>query len=951
MYLFTYNLLKSRSGSFIAALFYMYNQFFLSEHISEGHFLIPFSYAIAPLVLLMLERVMKNSNIKNILILSIILTFFLGSISQSVYVLSLFAIVYITIRSSKITSNKKLRIKGAAGILLAIVICLLLTAYWMLPEILVVKNSNVLFRIYHSVEDAYKFSFNSIIDALSIRSSAENIFGQRILYWEIPILQQTGLNILILILPALAFAAVLFHRNRLTIFLTIAGIISSFLALGPNGLPFNIFTWLWTHIPGYSTFRVGGRFLMVTALSYSYLIGATVNYMCKRIRSRVSIEGNNQTTSTIIKFIKNHIGMNIFLEKMLLISVIILIFLYSWVGSIGGFQAYSWPIEYIEPFEWIKDQPGDFRVLTTPYQRLYTKYPWSSSTLDLGVFSYSIHNKGLFIGGSGHIADYTPFIGNLIRSNLTNSLSSLFGIAGVRYIVTEPDTNLKERLVFEKQKNIIPIHLTNSSFYENLQYSPHIFATEKSTLIYGGRNTITSLTNIDEFELDKWTLLFYDQLPPSNVQYDNIVFSDVTLHDIAFMTYGRNYTIQPAKNAFPSSNQSKYWTSYTDLLDQGFLVLSGSTLKTKGQVSIDIPLVTQKEGQYEIWLRIAYGPKRGKLTIDLDGQTIGSNIYPYKPYPSGLNWIKLQNVYLRAGSHVITLTNDGSGYTDIDVIAIIQPNILESAINKALNDIQNSDSRIIYILEAENGFANNLNGWQPSRSWGCNASNGITLTSNTLTLSSAKIFIPRDGKYKIVARTVESKDYGNLILQVDDGTRFKLECDSSTTAFVWHEVDPITLNRGEYALRIINDGTGTVDLDALIIYSIKETEENISLKEVFSTSQMPHPHFQQINPTEYKAQIKTDEPFWLIFSESYNPVWRAIIDDEEIEPVVAYSFMNGFYVDKTGNLVIKIYFTGQKYFYIGSLISILALISIFILAVWHKFKLSNKFMKLILSRS
>ncbi len=456
---------------------------------------------------------------------------------------------------------------------------------------------------------------------------------------------------------------------------------------------------------------------------------------------------------------------------------------------------------------------------------------------------------------------------------------------------------------------------------------------------------------MDDFELDQWALLFYDQLPPSNVQYDNIIFSGVTLHDIVFMTYGRNYTIRPANNAFPSSNQSKYWTSYTDLLDQGFLVLSGNTLKTKGQVSIDIPLVTQREGPYEIWLRIAYGPDRGKLTISVDGQTIGSNIYPYTPYPSGLGWIKLPNVYLRAGSHVITLTNDGSGYTDIDVIAVIQPNILESAISEALNDFQNSDSRIINILEAENAFADDLNGWQPSQSWGCNASNGVTLTSNTLTLSSAKTFIPRDGNYKIAVRTVESKDYGNLVLQVDDGNKFKLECNSSTTGFVWREVGSITMNRGEHTLTIINDGMGKVDLDTLIIYSIKEAEENIFLKEVFSTYQIPQPDFQQINPTEYEVQINTDEPFWLIFSESYNPMWRAYIVDEEIETVVAYSFMNGFHVDKTGNLVIKIYFTGQKYFYIGGLISILTLLSIFIYAIWHKFKFSKKFMKLILSRS
>jgi uncharacterized membrane protein len=145
MYLLTHHLLKSRVGSFIAALFYMYNQFFLSEHISEGHYEIVFGYAIAPLVLLFLERVLQSPNMKNILTLSIILTFFWGSTSQSAYIISLFAIPYTIIRSSKINLSNKARVKAVAGILSAIVICLLLSAYWILPESLVVNNSKYCF--------------------------------------------------------------------------------------------------------------------------------------------------------------------------------------------------------------------------------------------------------------------------------------------------------------------------------------------------------------------------------------------------------------------------------------------------------------------------------------------------------------------------------------------------------------------------------------------------------------------------------------------------------------------------------------------------------------------------------------------------------------------------------------------------------------------------------------
>jgi hypothetical protein len=829
----------------------------------------------------------------------------------------------------------KARIKGMMGILSAVVLSGLLSAYWLVPEMFVVKNSSVLFRVFHNIEDAYRFGFKSLTDALAIRSSSENIFGQRIPFWEIPALQQTGAQVLLVGIPALAFMALIWKRDRLTQFFAVGALIASFLALGPNGLPFEIFEWVWTHVPGYSTFRVGGRFLMVTALAYAYLLGITVDSCSNKIRSWVSRELTGQHSPVQLKRITGYFQKCRFLDKVFFVIVIGIIFLSSWVGSVDGFQVYTWPEEHIDPFQWIRDQPGDYRIVTTPYQRLYANYNWSSATLDLGVFSFSIHNKGVFVGGSGYIEDYTPFVGNLLRLNLTNSLSSLLGIAGVRYIVIQNDTNQNEKLVLEKQNNLVPIPLYESSIFENLQYSPHIFTNQKSALIFGGRNTLPSLLSVDEFELYESTLLFYDQVPRLNLGYDQLIFSGITLQDLVFLTYGRNDTILCANYAFPSGNQSKYWTSYTQYLDQGFLLFSGSTLTTRGKVSTNIPLEIEEAGEYALWIRIAYGPDRGKLTIEMDGQRMGTEIVPYAPYSSGLHWIKLQNMFLSSGSHVITLTNDGSGYNDLDVLAIIQPNRLESISNEILNDIIDLDARVINVIEAETAFASNLNGWYPTVRWGGNASNGVTLTSEILTSSSTQIFIPREGEYKIAVRTVQSQEHGTLLLQVDKGHLIKLDCNNSPTQFVWHEVEYGTMTRGEHSLTIINDGTGIIDLDEFIIYSLTEPAESTSLPELFSSLKSPLTQFNstQINPTEYEVKMKTDEPFWLVFNESYNPLWSAFINNEEIENVVAYSFMNGFYVDKTGDLVINIHFTGQSYVSMGSQISIITLLSVVVTLV------------------
>ena len=130
--------------------------------------------------------------------------------------------------------------------------------------------------------------------------------------------------------------ALIFQRDRVTKFFTIVALFASFLALGPNGLPFEIFRWLWTHVPGYSTFRVGGRFLMVTALAYSYLIGITVGSCSKRIQSWVSCDLNKKNSMSLLKWIKVYFRKYRFLNKLFLVIVIIIIFLYSWVGSVGN---------------------------------------------------------------------------------------------------------------------------------------------------------------------------------------------------------------------------------------------------------------------------------------------------------------------------------------------------------------------------------------------------------------------------------------------------------------------------------------------------------------------------------------------------------------------------------------------------------------------------------------
>jgi hypothetical protein len=140
---------------------------------------------------------------------------------------------------------------------------------------------------------------------------------------------------------------------------------------------------------------------------------------------------------------------------------------------------------------------------------------------------------------------------------------------------------------------------------------------------------------------------------------------------------------------------------------------------------------------------------------------------------------------------------------------------------------------------------------------------------------------------------------------------------------------------------------------------------NFSGLKIDSTAH-PHIFFQKINPTKYKIKIENaEEPFYLTFSESFNPSWQTYINTDTMQcnPIATYEnvnvtecnpesklfevrditrifsdpipeenhfmangYANAWYIDPqqlgTGeNFTVTLYFKPQSYFYIGLIIS------------------------------
>jgi hypothetical protein len=126
-------------------------------------------------------------------------------------------------------------------------------------------------------------------------------------------------------------------------------------------------------------------------------------------------------------------------------------------------------------------------------------------------------------------------------------------------------------------------------------------------------------------------------------------------------------------------------------------------------------------------------------------------------------------------------------------------------------------------------------------------------------------------------------------------------------------------------------------IDVIWVYS---SDKNETINELISQNENTAKiiSYEKINPTKYIIKIQANKPFMLSFAESYNPLWTAYAKDHEYQPVPLYSVINGFWIDKTGELEIVIRFKSQEWFELGSIITIVTLFFSFgyLLYDWKK---------------
>lgn len=1109
MYLFAHTYTHKHIAALSASLVYILNQWLFSQ-ITEAHVDIIFSYALAPLIFLLFDKALKTGRFKDILFLSLGLSIFLTGFHPECIViygvfLTIFAVFFLFFPEK--TQDLKTRFYRLLKVSVpSALIVFSLSAFSLVPFLANVRSPYLNPLYEYPLEDAFRCSYANVSDAFTLRAVESWGYVNRVdVYSELGLPDFPVYSFLSVIF-LLAYSTLLIRRDRYTIFFAFSTLLSVFVAKGPYPPFGQIFIWMWFNATHFAVFRAASRWIMMAVFSHAFFVSLLVHHLTTYTKNKTYRQMNEkyfkvkQKNARSSKNKKSWVSidvLNVILKEIhriiYILSVILLIF--SFLGGFlscffffsQGVQVYSLPPEYLAPYEWLASCSDDYKVVTVCRSHAEWNNPstgesdFSSSgiptdlgwTHDIGFDSSFIHDKPVFQNGgwdfkARQFVDHLRF--RLAREHLTDNLLKLLGPFAYKYLVVPTYTTDKTREFFLNQKGSDNIIYNESAVIVRNDYvAPRMFATDQSMFVMGGLASFDALCKIKDFNLNETTLFFPHTSIEANSVEDRIsnrshmfCFADSNILDLAMISLGEKAEIIYAGNYGASSlNTTKYWTKMPSWTYLGADVLSGGTLTTRGKVKIDLPFELSSNGLYNVWFKLGFASSRGKLSLSVDGEFI-QEICPEYPLMSKLTWVNITSLNLAKGKHWITLENDGTGYNDVDAIAIVNPTELKSQMNEITKSLGKFSGRFLYLLEAENTFLNtSVSNWHwtvspyngyviYSNSYGLNVAslasanatsvtdymeasdaidgnmctrwtsekdvlpqrleltwkepqnlsavqlffeeafatdytiqawNGTCWINQTTVVGNAesekihvfakpvetsrlrvyvtdfsihrrvslweleaysvgansapaKISIPRKGNYMLSARVGTGPNYGTIYFKVNDDM-YSISCKNSVNQFEWHEIGPFNLNVGEHSVSI--GGAGLVELDEVLIYSLKDGENHLSINEVFQTSNPEvSVNYERANPCNYQVHVNANETFTLIFSDTYNPLWKAFLDGEEISSTPAYSIVNSFYINKTGKYNIKVYFEGQKYADIGLKFSLLGIISTAIIVLTPK---------------
>ena len=283
--------------------------------------------------------------------------------------------------------------------------------------------------------------------------------------------------------------------------------------------------------------------------------------------------------------------------------------------------------------------------------------------------------------------------------------------------------------------------------------------------------------------------------------------------------------------------------------------------------------------------------------------------------------------------------------------------------NHVYNYSMTLEGKNVKFLNSLASFRNSTDVIQDLSKYGNNASGGsvITMSPGSEIFTLLDVIKPSNYTIALRASTCETCTFLNLTL-THNGDKDKnistslrsisLPLNNKNSELKWlYSNTSFPLKKGAYELKIHSNSES--DLDSIVLYSVGNDisndgilgnvndQHNISSLESFFNHESLVPayvsKFEKISSTKYIVDIKNaTRPFVILYPEAYDSLWTASVSDATTKndagsnyrtnSVPVYSFINGFFINKTGNYTLTIEYPPQEWFNNAGIVSLLTFI-------------------------
>jgi hypothetical protein len=471
--LFSYFFLRSLKfnsiASFIGALIYSFNTYFLV--LQTGHMTLMGAFCFAPLVIAIYIKTLNTLSFPRALITGILLSVEFAYEPRATYIivgiLLFYAIYFLFFIQRKLIKENIFRM----GIIAFLPVLTLgfLNVYWILGLLHVQSNGvgDILGRPLFG-DEFYNILYSFTLFHPFWTGQEIAVFRPQPIpfyFWIIPILAILGLY--------------LNRRNKQVLFFGLVSILGIFFSK-QIAHPFEgIYPWFYIHFPGFNAFREASKFYFLVDLGYSVLIAAFVNLLWE-----------NRSKTKLYMY-----------SKYLMTFLIAGIFLLNTKPLVTGeyktlFVTRKINNDYLIVKNFIKNQNEYFRSLWIPASSHFSYYSDSHPLSDLSIFQIvdKPDKKELKLEEKLKPGEIQIRLLNKSYANhLLNVLSVKYIFIPLREPVNDDDPfffKSKERNYYEDQLNkILFLHKIDIGtkelvVYENYGYRQHIYITNNQESIY-----------------------------------------------------------------------------------------------------------------------------------------------------------------------------------------------------------------------------------------------------------------------------------------------------------------------------------------------------------------------------------------------------------------------------------------------------------------------------------